>query len=146
MAILGYILVSLFILLGGCTQITTDVSTVESHLSSVLTKAGAFSIADLKAADADAKAHSDTVASMCYEAVIPLIEKVQATPLTAPVGLVSAFQDLRDAKGLSNSSQTLLKQLEIPCGPLAADVNMDLVRLISKFAGAAVPGLGALLP
>lgn len=91
-----------------------------------------LTVADLQAADVDAKAHGDAVASMCYEAVIPMIQ-VANSPV-APVGAVSAFQDLRDGVATSSGAQALLKQLEVPCGPLAVDVNLSLVDLIAKFA------------
>ncbi len=144
-----YILVSLFILLGGCTQITSvedHLATSNAELSSIIMKVGAFSIADLEAANADAKAHGDVVASMCYEAVIPLVQKAVATPLTAPIGLVSGFQEIRDGVNLAQSSKGfgIVKQLEVPCGPLAVDVGMNLAQLVKKFSGAAVPGLGLL--
>src|SRR5580693_6403063 len=53
--------------------------------------------ADLQAADADAKAHNDTVAGTCYEALIPLVQnQASLLPGAAPQGAVSAFQAARD--------------------------------------------------
>jgi hypothetical protein len=93
-----------------------------------------LTLADLEAADTDAVAHGDTVAAMCYAALIPLVSTARAP--AAPVGLVSAFQDLRDGVGSTVAATGLLKQLEVPCGPLAADVNLTLIQLVGKFAPA----------
>jgi hypothetical protein len=131
----GIVAAALVLALAGCVG-TNSAGTVTAidlppHLA-------AITLADLDAADADAKAHGDGVAAMCYEALIPLIGAAQAP--AAPVGLVSGFQELRDGVNGGLAARGLLKQLEVPCGPLAADVNLTLVALVAKFAGAAVPG------
>ena len=133
--------------LAGCTNTNTVTSTINTTLQSV----GGLTITDLQAADVDAKAHNDTIASTCYEAVIPLVQKAQSTSLKAPVGLVSGFQNLRDGISATQGAQGLIKQLEVPCGPLAVDVNLTLAQLIAQFAPAAAAtavsgGIVPLLP
>lgn len=88
------------------------------------------SIADLKAAKADADSHNDLLSSECYDG---LLQYVSAHPITAPtinvVGVASAFQAGRDAVKLTQaaSAQGLLPvEIVQACGPLALDVQNDL--------------------
>lgn len=102
-------------------------------------------VSDLQTADADAKAHSDTFASQCYEAVIPVVESQQANlngiHVAAPVGVVSAFQEGRDGVKLALTIDANVKVNGLlppavvqGCGPLALDVQNDLGKANGSFA------------
>lgn len=105
-----------------------------------------FTVADLQAADADAKAHGDAVASMCYEALVPIVGNADLLPTAPPQGGFSAFQAGRDVvKGAQGLPQQV-QQLNVPCAPLVLDVQQTLVRLglIGGGAAALAPFLGAI--
>ena len=115
-----------------------------------------FTIADLQAALADARAQSppDTVAVNCYTALIPFVQSQAQNPLPAGAGVFQALQKARDAKAYLANIQSPtgpLASLNIACAPLVLDVQNTLVTLgvsigvIANPAGAAaaVSGLPA---
>jgi hypothetical protein len=109
-----------------------------------------FTHDDFRAADADAKAHNDTLASECWEGADTYLSSEAAkgsgfVPPGAPVGAASAFQAARDTVrfGLSvarnfQATGKVPVPLEQACGPLFVDSLDDL-----RDAGN-VAGLGAL--
>lgn len=101
-----------------------------------------FTVADLQAADADAKVHGDTVAATCYEALVPIVQS-QASPLpgAAPAGAVTAFQQARDGLNAVEGIPSALKGLNVPCGPLVVDAEQTLIQLGLKIAPAALPAI-----
>ena len=107
-----------------------------------------FTVADLQAALADAKAQTppDTVAANCYTALIPFVQSQVQNPLPSGAGVFQALQKARDAKAyLANipSPTGPLAGLNIACAPLVLDVQSTLVTLgisvgvIANPAGAA---------
>lgn len=105
---------------------------------------------DFLAADADAKAHDDTLASQCWEGADTYLSAEAANgtdlePPGTPVGAASAFQAARDTVkfGLSvarnfQATGKVPMPLEVACGPLFVD-SLDDLR-----AAGNVAGLGAL--
>jgi hypothetical protein len=99
-----------------------------------------LTIADLQAADTDAKAHSDAVASMCYEALIPIVQsQAPILPDSPPKGVVTAFQAARDVVNGVQAAPGVLKGLNVPCAPLVLDAEHTLIQLGLKIAPAALP-------
>jgi hypothetical protein len=99
-----------------------------------------LTVADLQAADADAKAHGDTVASTCYEALIPVVQsQASLLPASSPQGVVSAFQAARDIANGVQSVPGVLKGLNVPCAPLVLDAEQTLIQLRLQIAPAALP-------
>jgi hypothetical protein len=104
-----------------------------------------LTVADLQAADADAKAHNDTVAGTCYEALIPLVQSQESLlPGALPKGAVSAFQAARDIANGVQSGPSVLKGLNVPCAPLVLDAENTLIQLGLRIGGTA--GIAAGLP
>ena len=101
-----------------------------------------FTIADLQSASADAKAHNDKLASMCYDYLAAqLSAQGPATPQS--LGAVTVFQKARDLQSAVNSG--ISQDFQINCAPLLSDVRLNLIRLGAIGAGAAATG-GAAAP
>lgn len=101
-----------------------------------------FTVADLQAADADAKAHNDTLASTCYEALVPVIAaQPNLIPNSVPKGVFTAFQEGRDGVTAIQAVPTALKGLNVACGPLVLDAQQTILALGLKVAPAALPAL-----
>jgi hypothetical protein len=107
-----------------------------------------FTVADLQAALADAKAQTppDTVAATCYAALIPFVQSQVQNPLPAGAGAFQALQKARDAKAYLANIQSPtgpLAGLNSACAPLVLDVQNTLLTLgisvgvIANPAGAA---------
>jgi hypothetical protein len=95
---------------------------------------------DLAAAKADADAHNDVLASQCYSGVSAFLAAAGSGDsdlnITAPVGVASAFQIGRDVVKGAQQVQTgagIPIELEQACGPLAVDVNNDIIRGAAGF-------------
>ena len=101
-----------------------------------------LTLVDLQHADADAKAHADEVAAMCYEYLAAQLQARGGDDPSANVaGVVSAFQKARD---LQSALQAGISQdFQINCAPLLSDVRLNLLKLGVVGAGAAATG-GAL--
>lgn len=95
--------------------------------------------ADLNAAIADAAANNDAFATQCYSGILAYNAanpKKSLNGITAPVGVVSAFQTSRDiVKGAQNPIEFLPKEIVLACGALALDVQGDLARAAPTFLG-----------
>lgn len=96
-----------------------------------------FTVADLQAADLDAKAHKDTVASTCYEALIPIVQGLGSGTVTAPVGAVSAFQATRDLSNAALAIPSTIEGLNVPCAPLVLSTQQTIVGLGALVGGTA---------
>lgn len=82
---------------------------------------------DLQSALDSAKAHNDKIATLCYEAILPLAAAKNEADHTQVVGPISAYQKARNVRkfleGLAGDN------IKIACGPLLADTNSVLSRL-----------------
>ena len=121
--------------------------------SDPLAQLRAFTLADLTAASADAKAQTppDITASQCYDF---LAKNLPTLPSFAPgqtVGAVMAFQKLRDLQNGATSQNGFLKSLNLACAPLVIDTQTVINKLAligagsAATAGAATPLLAPLL-
>lgn len=79
-----------------------------------------LSVADVKAAQTDADAHQDAIASRCYSS---LLERLEA-PQRAPVGILSAYQRARDVDQFAHS-----QALRAACAELAIDALLSIRSL-----------------
>lgn len=109
-----------------------------------------FTIADLQAASADAKAQTppDTTAAQCYDFLIITIPTLKAAgSATGTVGAILVFQKARDLASGTINPNGLLKQLNLACAPLVIDAQTVVNRLLLIGAGTAASGgtLGPLL-
>lgn len=90
-------------------------------------------VTDLTAADADAKAHSDTIADNCYTAEIAFLGGIPSlqTP-SSSMGPIQIFQLKRD---LVNAFKGGVPQgLTIGCGPLFLDEQTVMLKLAAKLS------------
>lgn len=93
-----------------------------------------FTVADLQAALADAKAQTppDNLAANCYSALIPFVQSQVQNPLPAGAGIFQALQKARDAKAyLANIASPTgpLAGLNTACAPLVLDTQNTLLAL-----------------
>jgi hypothetical protein len=111
---------------------------------SQLAQLQAFTLADLKAANADALAQTppDVTSSQCYTFLINFIPTLPTSQQGQTVGAVMAFQKVRDLKNGVTNSGGALKSLNLACAPLVIDVqttvNLLAVQLGGTAAGASV--------
>lgn len=128
-------------LAAGCTPNTAGgAANPPAALGQVQATLQKFTVADLQAADADAKAHHDTIAATCYEALIPVVQaQPSLIPSALPKGLFTAFQEGRDGVSAIQAVPSALKGLNVACGPLVLDAQQTILALGLKVAPAALP-------
>jgi Prokaryotic membrane lipoprotein lipid attachment site len=104
-----------------------------------LAQLAAFTLADLQAADADAKAQTppDVTASQCYDFLIAVIPTIQLPNGAQTVGAVMAFQRLRDINNGIGASGGIMKSLNLACAPLVIDTQTTVNRLVAIGGGVA---------
>jgi uncharacterized protein YceK len=141
-------------LLSGCG--TLSLLSGQDASESVVAKLASVAIPDLQAAAADATAHSDEAANMCWTGLIPIVQQIQAL-LTPPanlptvpkgVGVFSDIQRIRDAKAYLNSL-TLLRNsgqlaqirqaINLACAALWMDMKASIVDPLGLFSGPLAP-------
>ena len=96
-----------------------------------LAKLAAFTLADLQAADADAKAQMppDVTASQCYDYLIAVIPTIKLPGFNPTVGAVLAFQRGRDLANGVTLANGQLKSLNLACAALVIDTQTTINRL-----------------
>jgi len=98
-----------------------------------------FTLTDLQHAEADAKAHADKVAEMCYAYLASQLEQKSAgAPNGTIAGAISAFQKGRDL--LRTVSSGISDDFQVSCAPLLSDARLNLLRLGVLGGGAAATG------
>ena len=120
-----------------------------------LTALGKFTIADLQAASADAKAHNDPEFAMCWDGLIPIVAGLQVQGggvppgLTLPKGAASFVQAIRDILqgGGAVGAPLILKQVNMACGAAYVSARHDIIKVVVAVTAAAsgAPGAGSLL-
>lgn len=115
--------------------------------SDPLSGLAAFTVADLQAASADAKAQTppDVTAAQCYDYLAATIPTIKAPGANGTVGAVLLFQKTRDLANGATSVNGALKNLNLACAPLVIDVQTVVNKLLLIGAGTAATG-GALAP
>jgi hypothetical protein len=126
---------------------TPPVASAPAAPSDPLAQLASFTMADLQAADADAKAQTppDQTAYQCYDYLIAVLPQIKLPNGGSTVGAILAFQRGRDLANGLNASQGALKSLNLACAPLVIDAQTTLNKLLAVGGGAAV-GTGVGLP
>ena len=134
------------LLLAGAAALVLFTTPASASVADLVTSILTATHADFAAADADAKAHSDVLASQCWEGADAYLSKQTANGTGfvapgAPKGVFSTFQAARDVAkaGLALKTQfsvthKLPVELEQACGPLIVD-SVDDVRTIGNAVG-----------
>lgn len=145
--------------LAGCSGAPTSSSAATSP--DPLTGLRNFTIADLQAASADAKAQTppDVTASQCYDFLAANLPTLPGVQPGQTVGAILAFQKARDVVNGATQQSGFLKALNLACAPLVNDVNLTLAKLgilaggvaatggaIAPVAAVGLPAIGAALP
>lgn len=129
-------IIALALLLGACATrepvtappatSTTTGTVTSASASTPIAKFDQIVLADLQAANADAQAHGDTIASNCYGYLITLKQASANAPgIGGVVGVVSGFQKLRDVDKVLTGANPAFAQA---CGPLAIDIQQAILR------------------
>ncbi len=86
-------------------------------------------IDDLVAANEDAKAHQDMMASTCYEALIPVVQQRQAVRGASggKIGAFVLFQHARDVRRAVSAG--IPDNISSACAPLVLDAERTLLML-----------------
>ncbi len=107
----------------------------------------AFTVADLQAASADAKAQTppDVTAAQCYDFLASVVPTLQLPSGQQTVGAFVAFQKARDLANGATATNGALKNLNLACAPLVIDTQTVINKLLLLGAGVAATG-GALAP
>jgi hypothetical protein len=115
--------------------------------SDPIQKLAAFTVADLQAASADAKAQTppDTTAAQCYDFLAVVVPTLRPASGQGTVGAFVAFQKARDLANGVTATNGVLKSLNLACAPLVIDTQTTINRLLLVSAGVAATG-GALAP
>jgi len=92
---------------------------------------------DVQAALDDATAHDDPIAAQCYQHILTVLPTLP-NALTAPKGVVSAFQKVRNLR--RRADQGISDEFTIACGPLIADSRRAVLKIAARAAS------GGLLP
>jgi hypothetical protein len=107
----------------------------------------AFTVADLQAASADAKAQvpPDITAAQCYDFLAQVVPTIAGPASGQTVGAFVAFQHARDLANGATAINGTLKSLNLACAPLVIDTQTTINKLIILGAGIGATG-GALAP
>lgn len=115
-----------------------------------LSQLASFTISDLQAASADAKAQTppDETAYRCYDFLAGVIPTLKPNVGNIKLGAFIAFQKARDLANGTTSNSGFLKSLNLACAPLVIDSQTVINKLLLLGAGTAATGgaLGPLLP
>jgi hypothetical protein len=141
--------------LGACqAALPSGQAATTDPVSATILKLGAVALPDLQAAAADAKAHNDLIAAQCWSGLVPIAQQLQAQAAAQastaapqkPLGVVSAFQDARDAKAGVNQLMLALgsvqlaqlrQAVDLACGPLVVDAQAGIADPFGLISGPA---------
>jgi hypothetical protein len=124
------------LLCAACAATPAPTATAPAAPGDPLTALANFTITDLQNASADAKAHSDKLAAMCYDYLAAQLKAQAGAPGASVSGAVSAFQRVRDLQSAINSGVS--QDFQVNCAPLLSDVRLNLIRLGVIGAGTAM--------
>lgn len=148
---------SLVLALAGCAtgpqltgNVAADTAATQQSLTQALQNLSKFSVTDLQAASADAKAHNDPEAAMCWDGLVPIVQSIGtggALPAVPKIaGGASLFQAVRDILqgGLAATTGTpvVVKQINMACGPLYVSARADIAKVLIMVGAAAAGGPG----
>lgn len=127
-----------------------DKAANEAALTAALTNLSKFTLADLAAAAADATAHNDPEAAMCWNGLGPVVQAIGtggALPSVPKIaGGASLFQAVRDllqgGLGATAGTPLIIKQINMACGPLYVSARADIAKVLIMVGAAAAGGPG----
>ena len=131
-----------------CSGLNNNVSSSVASSNDPASVIATFTLNDVKAADAPAKATGDTLASTCYEYLIPKVQQLQASEATANANTVGAISFAEVSRGIDAQLNAAKAGLNVACAPLALDSMNTALQLAGKFAtvsGAVATGGTSLL-
>ena len=158
--ILSMVLVAILLVMTGCGGITlsgnpvadfaTQQTQIQQDVTKALTSLSAFTTKDLTAAAADATAHNDPEAAMCWNGLIPIVQSIGtggALPAVPKIaGGASLFQAVRDVLqggiGANAGTPVIIKQINMACGPLYVSARADILKVLAMVGAAAAGGPG----
>lgn len=127
-------LIVLAISVNGCSGIAANLAAAkqtaaedgEADAAEVLLQ---FTANDLQFALADAKAHNDIIASLCWEKLLETVKTIQAggTIGQAAPGAFSVFQKKRNIQRFGQSQER--QEITIACAPLVSDERRTILRI-----------------
>ena len=129
-------------------KVQADVQADVTHALTALQNVG---VPDLQAAAADATAHNDPEAAMCWNGLVPIVQSMGtngALP-TVPkiIGGATLFQAVRDVikggAGASAGTPIIVRQINMACGPLYVSARADVRQVLAMVGLAAAGGPGA---
>lgn len=129
---------------------SADLAANQASLTAALQNLSKFTVADLQAASADAKAHNDAEAAMCWDGLVPIVQSIGtggALPAVPKIaGGASLFQAVRDllqgGLGASAGTPVIVKQINMACGPLYVSARADIAKVLIMVGAAAAGGPG----
>lgn len=149
-------LILLPVMLFGCSaavqqQIVDDQTKINTDLNNALLAISKVAVPDLQAAAADATAHNDPEAAMCWNGLIPIAQSLGsggANPTIPQIkGGASLFQAVRDlirgGAGASAGTPIILKQINMACGPLYVSARGDVIKILVMVGAISAGGPGA---
>jgi len=110
-----------------CLMLGLSACAVAPEDRQALADVSEFTLADLRAAEASATAHGDTIAATCWAALIDAKAAIGDTAATDIKGAFSGIQAVRNARRRVQSG--LSDEVKIGCGPLALDAVASYSRL-----------------
>lgn len=156
--ILSMVLVAILLVVTGCGTLTGNVQTdiaaqnakIQQDVTTALQNISAFSVKDLQAAAADATAHNDPEAAMCWNGLIPIAQSLGtggALPSVPKIqGGASLFQAIRDVLqggvGANAGVPIIVKQINMACGPLYVSARADILKVLAMVGLTAAGGPG----
>lgn len=156
--ILSMVLVAIMLVMTGCASLTGNVQTdiaaqnakVQQDVTTALQNISKFAVVDLQAAAADATAHNDPEAAMCWNGLIPIAQSLGSNggvPTVPKIkGGASLFQAIRDVlqggPGAVAGTPVIVKQINMACGPLYVSARADILKVLAMVGITAAGGPG----
>jgi hypothetical protein len=130
-----------------CSGVSSNLTSSQASSSDPSQVIMTFSINDLQAADKIAKASGDTIASTCYEYLIPKVQALQAAEATSQASVAGVASFAEVSRGITVQLNNAKSGLNVACAPLAMDTMATALQLAGQLttASAAIATGGASL-
>ena len=123
--------------LSGCSGVSANVTASQASSSDPTQQLENFVVTDLQAADKIAKANNDTVASTCYEYLIPKVQALQSASAMSTASVAGAASFAEVQRGVTVQINSVKSGLNVACAPLVLDTADTLSQLGLKIGGLA---------
>ena len=128
--------VALVSVLAACSAFQSNVTTSLNSSNDPSQQIMTFSVADLQAADKIAKSNGDTIASNCYEYLIPKVMALQASAAVSQSSVNGAASFAEVSRGMTVQLNNAKQGLNVACAPLVLDTMNTALQLAGQFASA----------